>query len=62
MNTDDEYLTPRELADRTGVSIALIRKYMREGELEYIEYSPKNRRIRYTSWLDLVDRKTRGAR
>ncbi|MCQ0090250.1 hypothetical protein [Roseovarius sp. M141] len=57
-NTTEEYFTPKELAERTAVSIALIRQYMRDGELEYIQYSPKNRKIRYSSWLDLVKRNT----
>lgn len=60
MNEDEVYLTAIELAERVGVSVSLIRKFMRDGELEYVEYSPKNRKIKYSSWLALVSRKTRG--
>jgi len=41
MPEDEEYLKPKDLAERVGVSVSLIRKYMRNGELEYIEFSPK---------------------
>ncbi|PRY74514.1 hypothetical protein CLV80_11732 [Yoonia maritima] len=58
MIDDGEYLSPKELAERAGVTVALIRRYMKEGELEYIEHSPKNRKIKYSSWLDLVARRT----
>lgn len=58
MIDNDEYLSPKELADRAGVSVALIRRCMKEGELEYVEHSPKNRKIKYSSWLDYVARRT----
>ncbi len=60
MPEDEEYLKPKDLAERVGVSVSLIRKYMRNGELEYIEFSPKVRMILYSSWLKLVARRKRG--
>lgn len=55
----EDLLRPIELAEETQLSVSLIRKLMREGELEYIEFSPKNRRIVYGSWLSYMERKKR---
>lgn len=58
---DDPLLTPKELSDRVGVSINLVRKLMRNGQLEFIEYSKKIRKIRLSSWKAYELKMTRNA-
>lgn len=46
----DSYVSPAELAKHEDISISLIRRLMREGVLEFIEYSPKVRKIPMRAW------------
>lgn len=56
----EEYLTPDQLSKRVGISVSRIRSLMESGDLEYVEFSPKMRLIKFSSWVDYIRRNTRG--
>ncbi len=60
MPKSNELIKPAELAEQEGVSLTLIRRLMKEGELKYLEHSPRNRQIFFSSWQAYVARNTKG--
>lgn len=58
----NDYVTPRELSEKSGISVSIIRRLMKDGELEFIAVSSRTRQIRYSSWLDFIERNTRRAK
>ena len=55
----DQLVKPIDLAKESGLSLSLIRKLMRNGDLSFIEVSPKVRLIEYKSVLDYLESKRR---
>lgn len=61
-NSMDSYVSPAELAKHEDISISLIRRLMREGVLEFIEYSPKVRKIPMRAWEAYKQQQTKNLR
>lgn len=46
----EKLLSPQQLGEAVGVSVGQVRRLMARGEIEFIEISPKVRRLTLSAW------------
>lgn len=57
----ERLLSPKELSQAVGISVAQIRALMNEGRLEYLAISPKTRLLTMSGWERFRQMATRAA-
>ncbi len=46
----EKLLSPQQLGEAVGVSVGQVRRLMARGEVEFVEISPKVRRLTLSAW------------
>lgn len=55
----DKLLSPQQLGEAVGISVGQVRRLMARGEIEFVEISPKVRRLTLSAWARFQRRATK---
>lgn len=55
----ERLLSPSQLSEAVGISVGHVRRLMARGEIEFVEISPKVRRLTLSAWRRFQERATK---